>query len=124
MPGGDRTGPMGLGPRTGRAAGFCSGFGAPGFANPVSGGRGPVYGRGPGFWGPGSGRSRGLGFGPGRGRGRGPGWGPGWGPGQGYGRGFGPGRGRGRGPIMAYPEPVYPAYAYPVPYMSYYRPWW
>ena len=33
MPGGDRTGPMGMGPRTGRAAGFCSGYGFPGYAN-------------------------------------------------------------------------------------------
>jgi len=33
MPRGDGTGPMGMGPMTGRAAGFCAGFGAPGFAN-------------------------------------------------------------------------------------------
>jgi len=33
MPGFDRTGPMGLGPMTGRAAGFCAGLGAPGSAN-------------------------------------------------------------------------------------------
>ncbi|NOX97263.1 MAG: DUF5320 domain-containing protein, partial [Nitrospirae bacterium] len=26
MPGGDGTGPMGLGSRTGRAAGFCAGY--------------------------------------------------------------------------------------------------
>ncbi|MDD2247185.1 MAG: DUF5320 domain-containing protein [Proteiniphilum sp.] len=31
MPTGDRTGPMGQGPRTGRARGFCSGFDAPGY---------------------------------------------------------------------------------------------
>ncbi|MCF7709262.1 MAG: DUF5320 domain-containing protein, partial [Verrucomicrobia bacterium] len=31
MPGGDRTGPMGAGPRSGRAAGYCAGFGAPGY---------------------------------------------------------------------------------------------
>jgi len=35
MPGGDRTGPRGTGPRTGRAAGYCSGAGVPGYANPV-----------------------------------------------------------------------------------------
>jgi uncharacterized protein DUF5320 len=35
MPGGDRTGPMGMGPVTGRGAGFCSGFGAPGYMNQV-----------------------------------------------------------------------------------------
>lgn len=33
MPGGDRTGPMGMGPRTGRGAGFCGGVGSPGFAS-------------------------------------------------------------------------------------------
>ncbi len=39
MPGGDRTGPMGVGPMTGRGAGYCAGYNAPGFMNPV-GGRG------------------------------------------------------------------------------------
>ncbi|NOZ27710.1 MAG: DUF5320 domain-containing protein [Chloroflexi bacterium] len=34
MPRGDGTGPMGLGPMTGRGAGFCAGFGMPGFMNP------------------------------------------------------------------------------------------
>ena len=33
MPGGDRTGPMGMGPRTGWGAGFCAGYGVPGFSN-------------------------------------------------------------------------------------------
>jgi len=37
MPFGDGTGPRGLGPMTGRGAGFCAGFGAPGFTNPVPG---------------------------------------------------------------------------------------
>ena len=37
MPFGDGTGPLGLGPMTGRAAGFCAGFGRPGFTNPVPG---------------------------------------------------------------------------------------
>ena len=37
MPGGDRTGPRGMGPRTGRAAGFCAGFQQPGYMNPVPG---------------------------------------------------------------------------------------
>jgi len=54
MPGGDRTGPAGLGPMTGRAAGFCAGFGVPGYMNPA-GGRG-YFGRGRGFWGRGGGR--------------------------------------------------------------------
>jgi len=60
MPGGDGTGPGGMGPMTGRAAGFCAGFPVPGYANPV-GGRGMGMG-----WG----RGRGGGFGRGFGRGR------------------------------------------------------
>lgn len=35
MPGGDRTGPAGAGPRTGRQAGYCVGSDVPGFANPA-----------------------------------------------------------------------------------------
>ena len=54
MPAGDGTGPMGMGPMTGRAAGFCAGYGMPGYTNPI-GGRG--------FWGGG----RGGGGGGGRG---------------------------------------------------------
>ena len=56
MPGGDQTGPMGLGPMTGRGLGQCVGAPVPGYAHPFPG--------------------RGLGFGRGRGRGRG--WGRGW----------------------------------------------
>jgi len=41
MPAGDRTGPMGMGPLTGRAAGFCAGYPMPGYMNPY-GGR-PAY---------------------------------------------------------------------------------
>ena len=33
MPGGDRTGPRGEGPMTGRAQGFCAGHDAPGYLN-------------------------------------------------------------------------------------------
>lgn len=57
MPGGDGTGPVGFGPRTGRAMGYCAGYPAPGYAN-------PGFGRGLGF-----GRGRGGGRGGGRGRG-------------------------------------------------------
>jgi hypothetical protein len=47
MPAGDRTGPMGRGPMTGRAAGYCADYGAPGWANPIPGrGFGPGWGRG------------------------------------------------------------------------------
>ena len=61
MPGGDGTGPGGMGPMTGRAAGFCADYSVPGYANPVGGrgmgmgwrrGRGGGFGRGRGFaWG-------------------------------------------------------------------------
>ena len=37
MPGGDGTGPLGRGPRTGRMAGFCAGADQPGFMNPFPG---------------------------------------------------------------------------------------
>ena len=51
MPGGDGTGPAGMGPMTGRAAGYCAGYAMPGFMNPV-GGRGAWgWGRGGGGWG-------------------------------------------------------------------------
>jgi len=51
MPRGDGTGPMGLGPMTGRAAGYCAGFPVPGFMNPMGGrlGLGLGLGRGRGF---------------------------------------------------------------------------
>lgn len=49
MPRGDGTGPMGMGPRTGRAAGYCAGYAMPGFANPIGGrGLGMAWGRGGG----------------------------------------------------------------------------
>jgi hypothetical protein len=65
MPRGDGTGPRGMGPMSGRASGYCAGYGRPGFANS------------------GFGRGRGLGMGWGRGfRGRDfGGWGRvGWAP--------------------------------------------
>ena len=61
MPRGDGTGPRGLGPMTGRAAGYCAGYPIAGFMNAYVG-------------------RPGLGFGYGRGLGRG----------RGYGRGFWP----------------------------------
>jgi len=57
MPGGDRTGPAGMGPMTGRAGGFCSGCAAPGYMNPAvergyrGRGRGGGFGRGRGAYG-------------------------------------------------------------------------
>ncbi len=45
MPRGDRTGPMGMGPMTGRRAGYCS-LEAPGYANSVGFGGRFVRGRG------------------------------------------------------------------------------
>ena len=84
MPLGDGTGPLGFGPMTGRAAGFCAGYPVPGYLNPVPGGGWFGAGRGGFPWGGGRGRffGRGFGFGRGRGRGRGGGrfgFGPGWG---------------------------------------------
>jgi hypothetical protein len=60
MPRGDGTGPAGMGPMTGRAAGYCAGYPVPGFMNPV-GGRG-YWGRGRGGGGWGRGRGRGFGW--------------------------------------------------------------
>ena len=44
MPGGDGTGPMGMGSMTGRGMGYCAGYAAPGYANAGFG-----MGRGRGF---------------------------------------------------------------------------
>jgi hypothetical protein len=52
MPGGDGTGPMGMGAMTGRRMGYCAGYSVPGFAN---------------AWPAGFGRGAGIGFGRGRG---------------------------------------------------------
>ncbi len=47
MPQGDRTGPNGQGPMTGRAMGFCAGYNTPGFMNQGFGrGMGRGFGRG------------------------------------------------------------------------------
>jgi len=71
---GDRTGPSGMGPGTGRALGFCYGYDTPGYVK----GRGRGMGRGSGF-------GRGMGMGRGRGAvaGRGDGF-TGYGAGPGY----------------------------------------
>jgi hypothetical protein len=59
MPAGDGTGPRGMGPMTGRGAGYCAGYDMPGYANPMPGrGFGMGWGRG-GGWGGGWGRGRG-----------------------------------------------------------------
>ena len=99
MPGGDGTGPMGLGPMTGRAAGYCAGYPVPGYMNPTPG---------RGYWGWG----RGLGRGWGRGLGRG--WrARAW-------AGFYP-------PVWGRPGPWASPYAYgwraPVPYYPWVAPW-
>jgi hypothetical protein len=85
MPAGDGTGPMGMGPMTGRGAGYCGGHDVPGYANPMPG--------------------RGFGMGWSRGRGRGrrhwyhatgmPGWmrfgyAPAWGAPPAWGTPYGP----------------------------------
>ena len=79
MPAGDRTGPAGMGPMTGRGAGFCAGSPSPGYVNPYGG------------------RYLNRGFG------------MGWGRGRGFGRGMGSGRGWGRGGGYGYSQPyAYP----------------
>ncbi len=49
---GNKTGPMGMGPMTGRRAGFCAGYDTPGYANQIPGrgypGGGRRFGRGRG----------------------------------------------------------------------------
>ncbi len=65
MPRGDRRGPEGRGPLTGRRAGDCAGENVPGYANEQM----PPMGMGRGF-GRGGGRGRGRGGGRGWGRGR------------------------------------------------------
>ncbi|MCF7886229.1 MAG: DUF5320 domain-containing protein [Candidatus Marinimicrobia bacterium] len=62
MPRGDRTGPEGYGPMTGRGLGYCAGYNSPGYTKGVPRG-GAGYGRG---------------FGRGLGRGFGRGYGYGW----------------------------------------------
>jgi len=78
MPRGDKTGPWGAGPMTGRATGYCGGYPVPGYMNPR-----------PGF-----------------GRGFGRGWGKGFGRGGGRGRGFG--RGWYAYPAPVFVQPAYP----------------
>jgi hypothetical protein len=46
MPQGDRTGPVGAGPRTGRSLGYCGGHDAPGYTRAGGGGRGWFRGGG------------------------------------------------------------------------------
>jgi len=93
MPGGDRMGPAGMGPMTGRMAGYCAGYSVPGYMNLMAGPalraggayRGvpatyppPPYYAIPGPFGYRAGyllgRRLGRGFGRGFGRGRGAGW--------------------------------------------------
>jgi len=106
MPGGDGTGPAGMGPMTGRAAGYCAGYPVPGYMNPVPrmgvGFRGAYLGGAPAYGPVGFGAypwrgyaapyggAYGLPFG--RGFGRGLGFG--WGFARGFGRGFRGRRGR------------------------------
>ena len=81
MPGGDRRGPEGFGPMSGRGYGYCAGYDAPGYTAPAPG-RG--MGRGMGRGGRGRAWEYGGGYGPGYGRGMA------WRRGQGYGRYDGP----------------------------------
>jgi len=103
MPSGNRTGPSGMGPMTGRAAGYCAGYPVPGYMNPISGfgygGGGAYYGGAfPTYSAIPSGMSGYPGYYPraavpvGYGRGRFYGYFPRLS--AGFGRGFGRGRGR------------------------------
>jgi len=83
MPWGDRTGPSGMGPMTGRGAGYCAGYPTPGYMNP---GYGYGYNHRYGYANPYPyyrGYPAGAWYGPAWGRGYG------WGRGAGWGRGFG-----------------------------------
>jgi len=51
MPLGNGTGPAGLGPMTGRAAGYCAGYTVPGYMNPIPGRGYFGMGFGGGGWG-------------------------------------------------------------------------
>jgi hypothetical protein len=101
MPAGDRTGPLGFGPMTGRAAGYCAGYPVPGFMNRIGAGWGPgfvpAYGMTP-YGQPMAPYGYGMPYG---GAPYAPIWGRpfgrfGRGFGRGWGRGFGRGWGRGR----------------------------
>ncbi len=96
MPGGDKRGPLGQGPLTGRRAGYCAGYADPGFANQGFANQGFVNrgyaNRGPGGY-------RGGGGGGGRGfRGAGGGGGR---------RGFGGQGAMGYGPVPPMPGPEF-----------------
>ncbi|MBD3241020.1 MAG: hypothetical protein GF331_10580 [Chitinivibrionales bacterium] len=78
MPRGDGTGPMGMGPMSGRAAGCCAGFNMPGYANPAPG-AGFGHGRGRRNW-----YRAGHGFGWQRAAAGYPAFGAGWAPGPGW----------------------------------------
>jgi len=102
-----------MGPMTGRAAGYCAGYGVPGYANPIPG-------RGFGYGGFGRGGGWGGGFGRGGGRGGGRGWRngfyatgqPGWARAAAGMPAWGaPGFGMGVPPVPAYT----PGYAAPTP---------
>ncbi len=58
MPGGDRTGPLGRGPASGRGRGYCSGYANPGYLSNIPG-RCFGWARGVGRFG---GRGRGMGW--------------------------------------------------------------
>ena len=98
MPRGDRTGPAGFGPMSGRAAGYCAGFPVPGYMNPQPGFRGAGFGRG---------RGRGRGWGRGLAGRRAQSWHPGWAATPCY-------------PGVAYPYPAFQGVPpYGSPYVGY-----
>ena len=95
MPAGDGTGPAGLGPMTGRAAGYCAGYPVAGYLNPMPR-AGFGYGRFISAYGPSPYFAPfGVAYAPGWGQPFGY-FGRGWGRGRGFGRAWGRGFGRGR----------------------------
>ena len=60
MPKGNKTGPQGWGPRTGRGLGYCAGFSDPGYTKSPRMGMGRGYGSGRGWRGGGRGGGRGY----------------------------------------------------------------
>jgi len=99
MPAGNGTGPAGMGPMTGRAAGYCAGYAMPGFMNPmagraVAGAYAQPYTATPYAAAPYSPQAAGFGYAPRGFYGAFPRrvWGWARGVGRGFGRGFGRGR--------------------------------
>lgn len=115
MPHGDRKGPMGDGPKTGRSMGYCSGSDSPGYMTRVHADENRNIGRGANR-GVGRGIGRGVGRGVGRDAGRDAGRGIGRDAGRRAGAGFYCGKTPGFGRVRGFASrDRYPGYSYPEP---------